>query len=140
MAMTETDVARRIIEAHNAALVRHYGEGDIDAVAARFSEDAWQMAPNAPPLVGRDAIRAFWSQAVRWGSWEFTLDAEHVEASGSLAIERGRYTLTFTAGPDAPPAMRSYEDEGHYLVHWRREADGEWRIAHDAPESGRPSA
>jgi uncharacterized protein (TIGR02246 family) len=137
--MDEADAGdvRRIVDGHNATLARKYAEGDYDAIASRFTEDAWQMPPNAPPLVGREAIRAFWSQAVRWGRWEFTLTAEHVETSGPLAIERGRYTLRFTAGAGAPSGMRSNEDSGHYLVHWRREADGEWRIAHDAPESER---
>ncbi len=131
---------RGIIEGHNANLVRCYATGDIDSVAEVFASDAWQMPPNAPPLVGREAIRRFWRDAVRWGMWEFSLEAQAVEVSGPLAVERGKYRLRFTAEPETPPGMTSFEDWGNYLVHWRREGDGEWRIVGDAPVSERPQA
>lgn len=133
----DSSEVRRIVEAHNTRLMRWYAEGNIDAVAAVFTEDAWQMPPNAPPLVGRDAIHRHWSDAVRWGQWHFTLETQHVEASGGLAVERGKYVLRFSAEPAAPSSLRSFEDSGHYLVHWRHDDDGEWRIAGDAPVSER---
>jgi uncharacterized protein (TIGR02246 family) len=124
---------RATIERHNSDLEKLYASGDIDAVAQVFAEDAWQMPPNQPPLVGREAIRHFWSQAVQWGSWKFSLDTQDVTVSGPLAVERGKYVLRFTAGPNAP--LPSFEDRGNYLVHWRHEPDGEWRIVADAPVS-----
>ena len=132
------DSVREVINRHNANAVRWYAAGDIDSVAAIFAEDAWQMPPNNPPLVGRQAIRNFWRQAVQWGKWEFTLDAQRVDVSGPMAVERGKYVLRFTAGPGAPPGMASSEDRGNYLVHWRHEADGQWRVVGDAPVSELP--
>ena len=131
---------RRIIEGHNANAMRWYAAGDADSIAGMVAEDAWQMPPNAPPLVGREAIRSFWKDAVRWGKWDFDLQTQDVEVSGPLAVERGKYRLRFTAKPEAPPGMASFEDRGNYLVHWRREHDGEWRVVGDAPVSERPLA
>lgn len=129
---------REIIEEHNEDLERWYAEGRIDSVAPVFAEDAWQMPPNNPPLIGREAIREFWSQAVEWGQWDFTLETQDVAVSAPMAVERGTYVLAFSPGPNAPPEMDAFEDRGNYLVHWRLEDDGVWRIVADAPVSEIP--
>jgi uncharacterized protein (TIGR02246 family) len=136
--MNDTDSIRETIEQHNANVVRWYAEGKIDLVAGVFTEDAWQMPPNSPPLVGREAIRKFWSDAVKSGKVEFTFDTEDIQVSGNMAIERGKYIVKVTANENAPPQIKSFEDRGNYLVHWQREDDGEWRIAADAPVSELP--
>lgn len=132
----EAEDVRGVIDEHNAKLKVWYATGEIDSVASVFAEDAWQMPPNGPPLVGRDAIRDFWSQAVQWGRWDFTLEARDVSVSGPMAVERGAYVLGFTPGPDSP--LPAFEDRGNYLVHWQLEEDGEWRIVADAPVSELP--
>jgi ketosteroid isomerase-like protein len=129
---------RQIIERRNAHAMRSYASGDADSIAEMVGEHAWQMPPNAPPLVGREAIRSFWRNALQWGSWDFDLKTQDVEVNGPLAVERGKYRLRFTAKPEAPPGMNSFEDSGNYVVLWRREADGEWRGVWDAPVSERP--
>jgi uncharacterized protein (TIGR02246 family) len=129
---------RETIERANKNAAHWYADGDIDSVVSIFAVDAWQMPPNNHPLVGREAIRAFWRQAVQWGKWEFTLEAQQVDVSGPIAVERGKYVLKFTAGPGAPPGMGSVEDRGNYLVEWRHEADDQWRVVADAPVSELP--
>jgi uncharacterized protein (TIGR02246 family) len=134
----DADHVRQTIERHNAAAVRSYAAEDFEALASIFAEDAWQMPPHQPALVGRGAIREFWRNAVQWGKWDFTLTVQSVDVSDPIAVERGTYVLSFTAGPGAPPGMASLLDRGNYLVHWRHEPDGEWRVAADAPVSELP--
>lgn len=136
--MTDIDRIRKVIERHNADAIRCYATGDGESLASLFAEDGWQMPPNNPPLVGRDAIREFWRNALRWGKWDFTLTVQSVDVSEPIAVERGTYVLRFTAGTGAPPGMQSCEDRGNYLVHWRHEPDGDWRIVADAPVSELP--
>lgn len=124
---------RRIIEGRNADAVRWYATGDAESLANLFADDAWQMPPNAPPLVGREVIHAFWKNALNWGSWNFELQTQDVVVSGSLAVERGKYRLRFTAKPGASQ-MPTLDDHGNYVVLWRHD-DGEWRVVWDAPVS-----
>jgi uncharacterized protein (TIGR02246 family) len=135
LASESVEAVRKIIDQQNANVCRWYASGDIDSVASLFAEEAWQMPPNNPALVGREAIHKFWSDAVKWGKWEFTLQAQDVHVHGPMAVERGKYNLKFTAGSAAPPGMTSFEDRGNYLAHWQREKDGQWRILADAPVS-----
>jgi uncharacterized protein (TIGR02246 family) len=125
---------RRIIEGRNADAVRWYAAGDAESLANLFAADAWQMPPNATPLVGREAIRAFWKEALKWGSWDFELQTQDVVVSGSLAVERGKYRLRFTAKPGVSQ-MPTLDDHGNYVVLWRHEEDGDWRVIWDAPVS-----
>lgn len=132
------DEVRWIIETKNKAVEEWYASGQIEKVAEVFTRDVWQMPPNSPPLVGREGLIGFWSQAVAWGKWSFDLATHDVVVSAPLAVERGKYRLTFEAGPDAPAEMPSFEDHGNYVVVWRRDDDDEWRIMWDAPVSERP--
>lgn len=136
--MSEAGSVRKIVDQHNANICRSYAAGDVDAVAEMFAEDCFAMPPQAEPLVGRAALRVFWKQAFAWGGWQFTLEAQDVVVSGPVAVERGEYTLTFTAGPATPPGVNSSEDRGNYVVMWRHEPDGRWRIVWDAPVSTVP--
>jgi uncharacterized protein (TIGR02246 family) len=130
--------ARDAIELQNALAMRCYEQCDANSLANIFTENAWQMPPNSPPLVGRTAIRNFWRDAFHWGAWHFDLQVQEVSSGGHIAVERGRYIVKFKAGNAAPPGMLSFEDRGNYLVHWQREPDGVWRIAADAPVSEVP--
>lgn len=136
--MSDRNSVREIIEDHNNRLMKWYRTGEIDKVAELFSEDCWQMSPHAPPMVGREALREGWKQAILWGQWNFDLSTQDVVVSGAIAVERGNYVLKFTAGPGAPSGMNSSEDHGNYVALWRQENDGAWRIVWDAPASEAP--
>lgn len=130
---------RRVIDAHNVNVARWYLAGQIDSLVNSFAPDVWQLPPNMAPVVGRDSLRAFWTNAFKWGRWEFGLHAEDVVTSGSIAVERGRYTLKFAPEvADAP--MPAFQDRGNYIVLWRQDADGRWRAVWDAPVSELPLA
>jgi ketosteroid isomerase-like protein len=135
--MSDADV-RRIIETKNKAVVGWYASGEVEKLGEIFARDVWQMPPNMPAIVGLEALVGFWSGAVSAGDWTFHLETQDVVVSHPLAVERGTYRLSFEAGPEAPPEMPSFEDRGNYVVAWRHDEDGEWRILWDAPVSAKP--
>lgn len=132
----DREEVRARIDGTNQLLERWYAQGKIDSAAMFFTADVWQMPPNAPPIVGLDAYREWWSQAVKWGLWQFDFSVQDVIVTDSIAVERSKYTLTFEAGVEAP--MASFDDRGNYIAVWRLEPDGEWRILWDAPVSELP--
>jgi ketosteroid isomerase-like protein len=121
---------REAITAVNDEFLGCFTEGgDPDCIASFFTEEGQMLLSNTAAQAGPDTIRRFWRQALGWGQWEVSLNSLLIEPSEPLAVERGRYVIKFTAGPGAPPGRPSTEDRGTYLVHWRHDGDGKWRIA-----------
>jgi uncharacterized protein (TIGR02246 family) len=130
---------REIIDALNQELVECWNGAEYECVAGMFSEDGWQLMPNAQAQAGTEAIRRFWQQAFGWGQWEISMETSLLEQSGPLAIERGKYTIRFVADAAAPPGRPSSQDRGNYLTHWRLDSDGRWRLAAQALVSEVPA-
>ncbi len=135
----DTGAVRAAIDAQNEELVGCWADGAYECVAAAFAEDGWQMMPNAQAQAGVDAIQKFWQQAFGWGKWEVSLETSVIEQSGPLAIERGKYTIRFTADASAPPSRPSSQDRGNYVTQWRLDSDGRWRMATQALVSEVPA-
>lgn len=134
----EARATRIAIDRTDSGLSRWIAAGDADSVAAVFADSAWLFPLNGAPIIGRKAVRGHWANVLQWGSWRYTFTADEVVAQGSVAVERGHYSLIFTAGPGAPAGMVSTADHGHYLAYWRRGEDGRWLITWTAPVSEVP--
>lgn len=105
----------RFLAAWNAA--------DVEALGAWMAEDAIEMPPDGPPLVGRAAML----QGLRDYFAEFdavqTATTDEVVVRGDLAVLRGTWRLTETPRAGGPPVERS----GKWLDVQRRTADGSWK-------------
>jgi ketosteroid isomerase-like protein len=130
---------RDTIDTQNQELVECWNSGEYECVAGFFSEDGWQMMPNAQAQAGAEAIRRFWQQAFGWGQWEVSMESSLLEQSGPIAVERGKYTIRFVADAGAPPGRPSSQDRGSYVTHWRLDSDGRWRMAAQALVSEVPA-
>jgi uncharacterized protein (TIGR02246 family) len=120
----------RVREAHVASL----NQGDVDAWAGVFSEDAVQMPPNTRANVGRAAIRA-WSHAfLDPFRAEFALEVDEVRVAGDWAFERGAYRIRVSPKAGGP----GFEDTGKYITIYQKQANGAWLMARDIWNSDNP--
>ncbi len=119
--------ATAIITQTGAAWARHWNAGELDAVVAAYAEDAVYMPPHHAALHGREAIREYLKRPMGRGVKDLVYEVTYIRQSGDLAYDVGRYRMTV---PEKDGRTR--RDEGKYLVVWKRESSGEWKIAADS--------
>jgi uncharacterized protein (TIGR02246 family) len=115
-AIEPEDLTRLFVQAANA--------DDADAIAALYEPDAVMAYPPGQVTVGREAIRAFWAQAVK--------HMPTIEPEPPLpTLISGDIALTSTPPSDGAGARAQVV---------RRQADGSWLRLIDQPEFTRPSS
>lgn len=101
---------------------RHAANKDIPGlVEAFYAEDATLLPPNNPPATGKPKIREFLQGLIDAGLTGLKLETVQVDSSGDLAYNTGKYSLRI--GPN--------EDNGKYVVVYRRQADGSLKAVAD---------
>ena len=129
----QTAAVRTQIEQAVARFVDAFNRGDAAAVAAMYDTAGVVLAPNAPPMRGRQNIEALWAGARQQGFKTLNLNVNSVELIGDHAIELGSYTLVVQ-----PPGQNEMTDRGKYVVLWKRQADGTWKLYRDAFNTSLP--
>ncbi len=112
--------SKRAIEAAVQRYVDATNQGDADALASLYADDAVLLPPDHEPVRGRAAIGDFWRQGTDEGLEVTTLT---VEVQGDLGYLVGRYHLPAT---DEEPA-----DSGKYVMCLKRQRDGAWKLTAD---------
>ncbi|MFO7893121.1 MAG: nuclear transport factor 2 family protein [Longimicrobiales bacterium] len=100
----------------------------MDGVYAR---DAYYLPPGSPILHGQDQFRGQFSFLERYtrdggAGPEIAFEIVDREISGGMAYDVGVYTLR---APDASPEAEG--SRGKFIVIWKRNSRGEWRIHAD---------
>jgi uncharacterized protein (TIGR02246 family) len=131
----EWDVAavRKAIEEGNAKWTEAYNRGDAAAVAALYTDEATVMPPNSEMVKGRQGIQGLWNSFMTMGVKDVTLTTMDVGGGGNTAYETGNYSLTIQ--PESQAAMT---DSGKYVVVWKKQADGTWKLHVDIWNSSMP--
>jgi uncharacterized protein (TIGR02246 family) len=107
-----------------------FNTGNYDQVAVLFASDGVLMLSHLEPSQGTKAIERALRQYGDSGYQNLRFDTTRVDYSGDMAIEMGRYTVSFDAGD------RAVGDAGRFLRAWRRL--GAWRIVGDSWSSSVP--
>lgn len=134
----ESETVRAELEPIIARYERAVAAGNIDSMSLILAEDAHTQPPNAPAVIGRAAWLETFRPVLAQGQWSQDIITEFVAANGPMAVERGRYVLRFTPGPNAPRGARPLADTGKYLWHWRKTGE-RWELANLTWTSNRPA-
>ena len=112
---------------------------DAEKFAAFYTEDATLMLEGAPDFKGKAAIREALAGMMQDSNFalSFETTAVQVARSGDIAYEQGTYSLT-TTDPKTK-AKKPATQKGNYVVVWKKQADGQWKAAVDAPVSDPPA-
>jgi ketosteroid isomerase-like protein len=100
-----------------------FEHGQMEIIGAMYAPDAVLMEPHYPPIRGLEGVTAFWAGAKQMGAKRLGLEVTDVENSGDLLAEQGNYTLTVEA-----PGQPAVTDQGKYLLLWKRQPGGDWKI------------
>jgi uncharacterized protein (TIGR02246 family) len=104
---------------------------DVDGTVSYYTDDASLLPPNAPMASGKQAIRATWVALLTPGN-RLAWEAKKVEVarSGDMAYLIGTYQLT----------MKGAQDRGKFVEVWKKQPDGQWKVAVDIFNSDLPAA
>ena len=129
------DVAtvRKAIEEGGAKWAEAFNRGDAAGVAALYTEDATVLPPNSEIIQGRQGIQDFWSGGIQMGLKDVSFTIVNVGGSGDTAYEIGKYSLKIQ-----PAGQEGMTDSGKYVVVWKRQADGTWKLHADIWNSSMP--
>ena len=100
-----------------------FRKGDADSISLMYTEDAELFIPGAPVFEGREAIHEVWRKIVGSGGNTLRSVVREVKENGNLAYDTGQFTAS---SPDG-----SVLNAGKWIVIWRQESTGEWKIHRD---------
>jgi uncharacterized protein (TIGR02246 family) len=114
---------KAMIEKLNEVWTAAFNKGDVAAVAALYTEDAYVLPPGSAMVKGRAAIEAFWRQAAQQMTDAKLTTVDVLPLGRSAAREIGTVTLKTKSQPPQ-------EVVGKYVVVWRK-IGRDWKLATD---------
>lgn len=109
-----------------------FNAGNAATIAGFYTDDAILMEANQPLAKGSAVIREVFNQFIA-NKPVLNFAADRIVQSGDMAYEYGHYTLQMMS-----PAGGSTADQGNYVAVWRRQPNGEWKMAVDSIASTMP--
>lgn len=112
----------------DAAFLRAVEARDLERALSFYADDAAMFPPNARVATGREAIRAAWSSEFANPGFALTWHITKIEVAQSreLAYTQGTYEFTLN-----DPTGRPVTDRGKYVVVWKKQPDGAWKLLAD---------
>ena len=118
----EADVAA--IESLTNQVMKAFNEGDLEAFMATIADNAVHMPPGYPVLIGKEAIRNWYTFDKI--SFDVTISSDEIEICGDWAIQRATWKGSWTQKDSGETTQFEAKD---IYIH-RRQPDGSWKNSH----------
>ena len=125
---------RLAIDAANVRFGEAVRSADAAALASLYTEDARILPPNSEMIQGREGIEAYWAGGFQMGIKDIVLTAVDVIGMGDMVCEIGKAVVAIQ-----PEGMDAIEDIAKYLVVWKKDVDGTWKLHVDIWNTSLPA-
>ena len=122
MVDVEADIAA--IESLTNQVMIAFNEGDLDAFMATIADDAVHMPSGYPALIGKEAIRNWYTFDNI--SFDVTISSDEIEICGDWAIQRATWKGSWEKKDSSE--TKQFESKDIYI--YRRQPDGSWKNSH----------
>ena len=131
---TKIEQALRDLDAKWSAAA---GAKDVDKTVSYYAESAVVMPPNASAATTKESIRSAWKEMLTTPGAAISWKATKVEVAKSedFAYVSGTYQATMTDASGKP-----VNDHGKYVVVFKIQTDGAWKVVADIWNSDLPVA
>jgi uncharacterized protein (TIGR02246 family) len=119
----DTGQIRKSIEEANAKYSEAIQEGNLAGVVVGYTDDATMVPPDGELIKGKQAIEKYYRTFFEMGMKEVVLTTIEVDGSGGTVYEIGKTRVRIQ-----PEGQEAIQDSSKYLVIWKRQADGTWKV------------
>ena len=109
-----------------------YNAQDAAAVADFRADDAIGSLPNEGPTTTKDAVRSNLQATFDQFEAEIWISSEELQVTGNWSFDAGTVIQTLIPKGKGEAMERHFS----YLVIWKRQADGSWKIARSVNRIG----
>lgn len=133
----DAEKVRKSIEEACAKYSQAIREGNMAGVVDIYTADATILPPDAGIVKGKQAIGEFYNKLLQMGMKDIVFTTLEVGGNGGTAYEIGKTRVLIQ-----PVGQAAIQDSTKYLVIWKCQADGTWKVHSDifnfyAPMAGR---
>ena len=99
---------------------------DVNGIMSCYTEDAVIYPPGRTAMTGAENLRQYWGGRSNRDVIYHMIIPNQIELKDSFAIDQGVYEGQAVVDGDTLNPFK-----GKYLVIWKLESDGQWRMKHD---------
>lgn len=114
----------KIIEHRRKEWIGAVNACDVERYLELLTEDVLWFPPGQPAFQGKDAFESWISRFFERFRYRFSINRPKLQLSGFWALERAAYNTKMRSVANG----KRMEHSGKYLLVWRKDQDGIWRI------------